>query len=469
MDMKSFALGMQAGKNAGGGTVEGVHFVTFMSEDGTTELYKRPVADGDNCADPVDRELIEAPTKESTAQYDYSFVGWATTPNGAWDESALDAVTEDRTVYATFAAVAKIFTVRFLDGDTVLSTAQVAYGSQATPPDTEKEGYTFEGWTPSDLTVYGDTDFVGTWTEIKGYFFVTSVEQYATNAAINNAGTTLVTVSKGSAITNAVAYDLSGDTPTQKNTATISSVYPRNADFSHDDNYCIFNGVNSNKGYLYRFDKNLTSVTTLLNGGNAQNENLRYSPANLTYAYQNSSGYGVQVFLNGTTQKTISPGNSAYTSGMEFSPDGTYIALANDTTGAQIYKASDGSLVRTISADGLDVTNISYNADGSRIALALAKAPYFAVYDTSTGAKILDLSEYFTAEGKMSFVPGTNELIVGVGTSVRVFDVSGSTPQEVENIPAYAGSSISFVRTNKNGTRVVIGGGGHIEVWGKAA
>ena len=53
----------------GGGSVEGVHFVTFMSEDGTVELYKRPVADGDDCADVVERGLIPAPTKESTAQY----------------------------------------------------------------------------------------------------------------------------------------------------------------------------------------------------------------------------------------------------------------------------------------------------------------------------------------------------------------------------------------------------------------
>lgn len=140
------------------GSALGARFVTFMSHDGSTELYVRLVAEGDNCADPVERGLISAPTKESTAQYDYSFVGWATDPDGAWDETALDAVTENKTVYAAYAASVRYYTVRFWDGDTLLSTAQVAYGGSSayTPP--AKDGYFFNAWEPTPTNITADTD-----------------------------------------------------------------------------------------------------------------------------------------------------------------------------------------------------------------------------------------------------------------------------------------------------------------------
>lgn len=155
------------GISVGGGTVEGIHYVTFMSEDGSTELYKRPVADGDDCADPVERGLIDAPTKESTAQYDYSFVGWATSPNGAWDENALKAVTEDKTVYAAFASVLRYYTITYYDDDgtTVLTAKSFAYG--ATPSYTPtKDGYAFAGWVPELTSVTGDTSYTASWANV---------------------------------------------------------------------------------------------------------------------------------------------------------------------------------------------------------------------------------------------------------------------------------------------------------------
>lgn len=151
------------------GFAEGVHYVTFMSQDGTTELYKRPVADGDDCADPITRGYISKPTKESTVQYDYSFVGWATTPNGAWDENALKAVTEDKTVYATFAAAVRYYTVTYYDedGTTVLKTEQLAYGTTPSYVPSQN-GYSFNGWTPALATVTGNASYTASWTEIEG-------------------------------------------------------------------------------------------------------------------------------------------------------------------------------------------------------------------------------------------------------------------------------------------------------------
>lgn len=147
----------------GGGSVEGAHIVTFMNDDGSTELGSRLVLKGNTCGDPIALGLFATPTKASTAQYNYSFYGWATSENGAADDNALVNITGDKTLYANFANEIRYYTARFYDGDTLMKTESVAYGNTATPPDTTKDGYAFSGWTPSDLTITGDTDFIGEW------------------------------------------------------------------------------------------------------------------------------------------------------------------------------------------------------------------------------------------------------------------------------------------------------------------
>lgn len=185
MDILSYILGFKKGKSMGGGSVEGVHFVTFKNEDGTKELYKRPVADGDNCADIVARGLIDKPTKEMTDAEVYTYSGWSMTSGGAADSAALQNVTEDRTVYAAFTATARKYTARFYDDSgALMQESQVAYGTKATPPDTVKEGYNFSGWTPSDLTIYGDTDFVGKWEPDEGWLVY---KEFTSDALLSSA------------------------------------------------------------------------------------------------------------------------------------------------------------------------------------------------------------------------------------------------------------------------------------------
>ena len=181
IDIISYKLGQKsvgggAGGGSGGNSSE-LRYVTFMNHDGTVVLGKKAVAVGDDCADPIARGIFDTPTKESTAQYNYSFVGWATTPNGAWDETALNAVTEDRTVYAAYADVVRYYTVSFYDGDTLLTTEQVAYGGSSTYTPPAKDGYYFDAWEPEPTNVTGDmscyaqykkeiTFATATWAEI---------------------------------------------------------------------------------------------------------------------------------------------------------------------------------------------------------------------------------------------------------------------------------------------------------------
>ena len=145
--------------------IEGAHVVTFMSDDGATVLGVKPVMNGDTCGDPIALGLFSTPTKESTAQYEYTFSGWSTTASGAADANALVNITEDKTVYAAFKSDTRAYTIRFLDGDTVLQTMICEYGT--TPEYTpEKVGFRFDGWTPSLTAVTGDADYTALWTSI---------------------------------------------------------------------------------------------------------------------------------------------------------------------------------------------------------------------------------------------------------------------------------------------------------------
>jgi hypothetical protein len=109
-----------------------------MSEDGSETYGVKPVAVGDDCANPIARGLFSTPTKASSAQYNYTFAGWATAPNGGLDSNALKAVTEDRSLFANFASVLRTYTIRFWDGDTVLKSITLTYGSTPSITDPEK-------------------------------------------------------------------------------------------------------------------------------------------------------------------------------------------------------------------------------------------------------------------------------------------------------------------------------------------
>ena len=141
------------------------HSVTFMY--GNTVLWVRSVADGDTCADPVDRNLISAPTKESDAQYNYTFYGWGASDGGAADANILKNITEDKTVYAIFSKTLRTYTITYYDDDgvTVLKTETLAYGSMPSYKPT-KTGVAFAKWSPTPVAVTGDASYTATWTEV---------------------------------------------------------------------------------------------------------------------------------------------------------------------------------------------------------------------------------------------------------------------------------------------------------------
>lgn len=152
------------GITGSGGASDDVRYVTFMSHDGSVEYGKKAVAVGDDCADPIARGIFDTPTRESDVQYNYTFYGWADTPNGAANSNWNKSITEDKTVYANFISAVRYYTITYYDGDTVLKTESIAYGS--TPSyKPAKEGHSFDGWNPEVTTVTGDASYTAKWVE----------------------------------------------------------------------------------------------------------------------------------------------------------------------------------------------------------------------------------------------------------------------------------------------------------------
>lgn len=148
------------GEYGGGSADDRVKYVTYM--DRGAELIKYPVIEGDTARDPVAKGYIEKPTKEPTASTVYTQSGWSKTDGGAPDSTALQNVTEDRTVYAAFTESARTFTVRFFDGDRLDNTEQIAYGGSSSYK-AEKEGYFFDRWEPAPENITSDMDCYAQW------------------------------------------------------------------------------------------------------------------------------------------------------------------------------------------------------------------------------------------------------------------------------------------------------------------
>ena len=128
--------------------------VKFM--DGETQIgATQNVEYGTDATKPAD------PQKAETAEKTYTFDGWYTAAEGG--EKVTDfTVTGAVTYYAHYTYTIRSYTIRFLNGETVLKSVTLDYGTKlSVPEDISVEGYVIIGWN-QDLpeTVTGNADFV---------------------------------------------------------------------------------------------------------------------------------------------------------------------------------------------------------------------------------------------------------------------------------------------------------------------
>ena len=97
--------------------------ITFVDEDGETVLKAATAYDYGTLAADIVKPAT--PTKAATQQYTYTFAGWS---------PSVANVTADATYRATYNSTTNQYTVTFYDedGETVLDTDTVDYGTNAT-------------------------------------------------------------------------------------------------------------------------------------------------------------------------------------------------------------------------------------------------------------------------------------------------------------------------------------------------
>ena len=181
-----------------------INTYTVTWKNGDTVLQSGKVAYGTKPA-----YTGATPTNPATAQYTYTFKGWS---------PEIVAVTGDKTYTAEFNSVLREYTVTWKNGDTVLQSGKVAYGTKpaytgATPtnPATAQYTYTFKGWSPEIVAVTGDKTYTAEFNSVLREYTVTWKN-----------GDTVLQSGK-------VAYGekptYTGDTPTKAATAQYTYVF----------------------------------------------------------------------------------------------------------------------------------------------------------------------------------------------------------------------------------------------------
>ena len=125
-------------------------------------------------------------SKDSTAEYSYTFAGWS---------PQIVAVTGDASYTAVFTQEIRKYTITWRDGegDTILVDTNVIYGSTPsfsgltpTKLSTAEWKYTFNGWTPAVETVSGNAEYRATFTAEKQKYSVTWKDYNGTVLDIQN-------------------------------------------------------------------------------------------------------------------------------------------------------------------------------------------------------------------------------------------------------------------------------------------
>ncbi len=204
--------------------------LTYKNYDGTSTI--KTVA----CIDGVPQEAAPSgPSRASTAQYSYSFVGWNTAQDAQTaDASCITNVMADRTVYAAYSRTVRTYTITWKNSDnTTLRTDTLAYGAtpswgQAMPT---YNGQTAQGWTPTIATVTGNATYTASYIPTYTATFVL--------AAVDG-GTTLYTQ-------NNVPQ---GTTPTYGGATPVSS---RGNDYTFSGWSPALSGIQANTTYTAVF------------------------------------------------------------------------------------------------------------------------------------------------------------------------------------------------------------------------
>ena len=202
----------------------------------------------------------ETPTMQATAQFTYSFKGW---------DKEIAAVTGDVTYTATFDKKVNKYTVTFKNGEEVLQSTEVEYGTTPeykgetpTMQATAQFTYTFKGWDKEIAAVTGDVTYAATFNQ--------TVNQYA--ITLKNGETVLktLTLDYGSTVevpedVKVEGYEILGWEPefeTVTEDAEYAAIVARILKQADKDNFAKIIGENPDGNYILGEDIDFANGST---------------------------------------------------------------------------------------------------------------------------------------------------------------------------------------------------------------
>lgn len=203
--------------------------ITYKTFDGASVIDTETVLNGG------DGTKVNSTSRADSADGHYSYTpnGWSLEMDGESDPDALKNVTADRTVYASYTATEKSYTVTWMNGSTTIRTdSNVLWGTKVTwgqAMPTNSDGQTAIGWNYDlDTPITGDTTISAKYKPMYTHTFV--------RASVDGGGTLYtVRVEEGGTVTyggatptstqgSATDYPFEGWNPTPS-TSTADTTY----------------------------------------------------------------------------------------------------------------------------------------------------------------------------------------------------------------------------------------------------
>ena len=173
--------------------------VTFKDWDGIV-LKTQTVLAGANANPP------SAPSRESTAQYTYTFNGW---------DNSYQNITSDTVCTAVYSESLRMYTVRFFDGSTLKEEKKVAYGAKATytgvalsktHDNPDLYYWIMSSWYPSVANITKDVDTYAQWEEKAYPVFQTLTPPSSTHTYLEAAGDMFFAFSESRFYSSSIYY-----------------------------------------------------------------------------------------------------------------------------------------------------------------------------------------------------------------------------------------------------------------------
>lgn len=151
------------------------NIVSFYNYDGAL-LGSIHIDQGEYCIDPIVNGLFTIPIKESTAQYDFTFAGWASQNTTDIVDITQEKISTNRNFVAQYSKTLRKYTVTWYGESATnpMFSTTVNYGEEAifneiptkTPYNTLY--YLFNGWDVSTAYITGDTEVHAIWAQANG-------------------------------------------------------------------------------------------------------------------------------------------------------------------------------------------------------------------------------------------------------------------------------------------------------------